>query len=289
MNVVHQPVLLEEVAANVITAGTSLYVDATLGGGGHAYEILRRNPEVHLIGMDMDDEALEMCRHRLEPFKERVVLVKGNFADLEALLGGLSVSSVDAVLFDLGLSSMQLAGRRGFSFYDEEPLDMRMDRNNPLTARDIVNDSREEELRRIFRDYGEEYRAPSIVRAILRARKKAPIDTAKELAAIVTRVKGPKGRIHAATKVFQALRIAVNDELSNLRQGLEGASTMVARGGRIGVISFHSLEDRIVKLTFRDDPGLQQVTKKPIVPGRDEARANPRARSAKLRVAEKLS
>jgi 16S rRNA (cytosine1402-N4)-methyltransferase len=288
MNAVHQPVLLEEVAANVVTGETSLYVDATVGGGGHAYEILKRNPAVHLIGIDVDEEALEISRRCLEPFRERVLLVKGNFANVETILRERAVLSIDAILFDLGFSSIQLAGRRGFSFYDEEFLDMRMDKEIPLTAHEVVNDYEEEELRRILRDFGEEYRAPSIVRAILRARQKAPIASARELAAIVTRTKGPKGRIHAATKVFQALRIAVNDELSNLQKGIQGAMHVTRSGGRIGVISFHSLEDRIVKLAFRDEPCLRQMTKKPIAPGREEARANPRARSAKLRVAEKL-
>jgi 16S rRNA (cytosine1402-N4)-methyltransferase len=288
MDVVHQSVLLEEVAANVVSAEASLYVDATVGGGGHAQEILRRSEAVHLVGIDVDEEALDIARRRLEPFGDRVLLIRGNFGDVEAILRGQSISSVDAILFDLGLSSMQLAGRRGFSFYDEEPLDMRMDRENWLTAHEIINRYSEQDLRRLFRDFGEEYRAPSIVRAVLRARQKAPISSAKELAAIVTRVKGPKGRIHAATKVFQALRIAVNDELSNLQKGIAGATNLLRPGGRMGIISFHSLEDRIVKFTFRDDPLLKPLTKKPIVPGREETRVNPRARSAKLRVAEKL-
>jgi 16S rRNA (cytosine1402-N4)-methyltransferase len=265
-----------------------LFVDATVGGGGHGYRVLERYRNLRLVGIDADEEALAISSERLAPFKDRVLLKKGNFRDLKRILGEESIHEVDSVLFDLGISMYQMSGARGFSFADEASLDMRIDQDEALTAYDVVNRYDYRTLIKIVKDYGEEGDAPRIVRAIIQARKKKPITGAKELAAIIAGAKKGRGKIHPATKTFQALRIEVNSELSNLEKGLQGATDMVRPSGRIGVISFHSLEDRVVKTFFRTNPHLTKTTKKPILPERDEIRSNRRARSAKLRIAEKI-
>ncbi len=287
MDVAHTPVLLEEVTNNLVRDQDRLFVDATVGGGGHSSHILAKYHSLNIIGLDIDEDTLHKAEKTLTDFGGRVTLIRGNFRDLKLCLETIGVSSFDSILFDLGLSTFQIAGHRGFSFNDDEFLDMRMDNRGSLTAYDVVNGYGYDALRRVIFEYGEEYRASRITRVITEERKKNPITTAKELSNVVLKAKRRTGRVHPATKTFQAVRIEVNGELQNLRTGLCAAIAMVAPQGRIGVISFHSLEDRIVKETFRDSPFLNVVTKKPIRPGRPEIVANPRARSAKFRVAEK--
>jgi len=292
----HTPVLLGEVVAQLQPRSGGLYVDATLGGGGHAREILRASsPDGRLIGLDWDEEAISQTRERLSEFGARVQLVRANFAELERVLMSLAVTAVDGVVFDLGVSSRQFdEPTRGFSFQREGPLDMRMSRQLAATALDILRDSSADELADIFFHYGEERKARPIAREIVNSRDRQPIETTTQLSRIVERVLGPKrGRIHPATRVFQALRIAVNDELNNLKRGLEIAGRFLAPGGRMIVISFHSLEDRIVKHFFiehgrGDTATLRIITRKPVTASDEELRDNPRARSAKLRVAEKI-
>jgi len=288
MDVAHIPVLLKEVADNLASDTGKLFVDATVGGGGHSSFILARYPGLSLIGLDADEDNLNVAEARLRDFGGRVTLIRGNFRNLKALLQEVGISSFDSILFDLGLSTFQLAGTRGFSFHNDSFLDMRMDTREPLTAYDVVNKYNYEALKRVLLEFGEEYRASRIARVIMEERKKNPITTAKELADIVGKAKRRTGRVHPATKTFQAIRIEVNKELDSLRAGLGEAIEMAKSKGRIGVISFHSLEDRIVKETFRESPFLSIITKKPIRPGRAEVISNPSARSAKFRVAEKI-
>ena len=271
----------------LLTSGDELFVDATVGGGGHAFRILEAYSRLSLVGIDADDEALALAEVRLAPYKDRVLLKKGNFRDLKRILREESIEGVDAVLFDLGISLYQMSGGRGFSFSDEAALDMRVDREEALTAREVVNRYGYLDLTRIIRQYGEEGDAAKIARLIVDARKKRAIENAKELADIVARAKKGRGKIHPATKTFQAVRMEVNRELANLEDGLRDAADVVKSSGRIGVIAFHSLEDRIVKMFFKDSPLLTPATKKPLRPGREEIASNRRARSAKLRIAEK--
>ena len=206
---------------------------------------------------------------------------------MKELLQSAGVKSIDGALFDLGISSYQLASGRGFSFNDDEELDMRMDRGQGLTAYDIVNSFRQDEIARVLYEYGEEWQSRKIAKAIFEGRKRARIRTGSQLADIVASVKKRTGKIHPATKTFQALRIAVNDELQSLVKGMDGAIDLLSSGSRIGIITFHSLEDRIVKERFRNDRALTALTRKPVRPGLDEIRSNPRSRSAKLRIAQK--
>lgn len=289
IGVAHIPVLLEEVANNLVNDQDTLFIDATVGGGGHSSSILETYRSLNVVGLDVDEDTLRRAEECLKGFGDRVTLIRGNFKDLKACLQTAGVSSFDGILFDLGLSTFQIAGHRGFSFNDDEFLDMRMDNRESLTAYDVVNRYDYEALKRVILEYGEEYRAGRIARVITEERKRKPIATAKELSSAVLKAKRRTGRVHPATKTFQAIRIEVNGELPNLRSGLDDAIGMVRPRGRIGVISFHSLEDRIVKETFRDSPSLNVLTKKPIRPGRPEILVNPRARSAKFRIAEKIS
>lgn len=284
----HIPVLLDEVITNLVDADDEIFVDATIGGGGHGYHILEKYRSLKLVGLDADEEALAIAGERLSPFRDRVQLKRGNFRDLKDILHRESIREVDAVLFDLGISMYQMASERGFSYSDEAELDMRMDREQGLTAYDVVNRYDYPSLTRVIAEYGEEGDAAKLSRAIIQARRKKPIESARELADLVARVKRRRGKIHPATKTFQAIRIEVNRELENIGQGLRQAAEVVRTGGRIGVISFHSLEDRLVKIFFKTDERLAVVTKKAIKPGRDEVRRNRKARSAKLRIAQKL-
>lgn len=285
----HIPVLLKQVTDNLVSEETRLFVDATVGGAGHSVSILDRYPRVALIAFDVDEEVLKIAGERLRPYGERARLMKGNFRHLRDNLTALGIDSCDAILMDLGLSTFQLEGGRGFSFLDEGPLDMRMDPENPVTAYDVVNSYAYEDLKEILREYGEEEKAPRIARAICDARRAKPVATPKELAQVVSKVKWRRGRIHPATKTFQALRIEVNRELESLKKGIEDGVGLLQPGGRLGIISFHSLEDRIVKESFRGDSLLRIITKKPMRAEGEEKRVNPRARSAKLRIAEKVS
>jgi 16S rRNA (cytosine1402-N4)-methyltransferase len=283
----HIPVLLDEVLSNLVTEDDLLFVDATIGGGGHGYYALEKYGRLKLVGIDADEDALALAHERLFPFRDRVILKKGNFRDLKRILEEESIGRIDAVLFDLGISMYQMESERGFSFSDDESLDMRIDRSEALDARDVVNTYDYRALVRIIKEYGEEGDAPRIARAIVGARKRRPITNAKDLAEIIAGAKKGRGKIHPATKTFQAIRIEVNQELSNLRRGLEDGAEVLSKSGRIGAITFHSLEDRIVKAFFKDRPELRILTKKPFKPGTDEIRANRRARSAKLRIAER--
>ncbi len=262
-----------------------VYVDATVGPGGHSEELLKRlPPEGRLIAFDRDEDALRLAGERLKD--GRCTLRKGRFSLLYSLLGG---SMVDGMLFDLGVSMDQLKrSGRGFSFSTDEPLDMRMDASQALTAGEIVNSWSEKELRGVISEYGEERAAGRISMAIVRAR---PIRTSRELARVIEQVMPRRGRIHPATRTFQALRIAVNDELEELKAGLSSASRLLKPGGRLVVISYHSLEDRIVKNFLRDagrEGIFSPLTKKPLTPGQEEVRRNPSARSAKLRAGQRL-
>ncbi len=291
-SVEHFPVLLEETVNLLSREGEAVYVDATIGLGGHSYELLRRNPKAYLIGIDKDPNALEVAEKRLKEFEGRFSLYQADYRDIDEVLKAEGVEATDGILMDLGVSMLQLkTPERGFSFMEEAPLDMRMDPRQRLTAYDVVNRYSERELARIIREYGEERFAPRIARAIVQYRRKKPIETTRELAEIVERAV-PKGfyrRIHPATKTFQAIRIEVNKELEHLKEALLKIPNLLKVGGRVAVISFHSLEDRIVKHTFRhfEKEGLLKVlTKKPITPSEEEIRKNPPSRSAKLRAAE---
>lgn len=261
------------------------YVDATVGLGGHSEEILRRiGPGGRLIGTDRDEAALMMAAERLRD--GRCTIKKAHFSGIHEALGGLKV---DGILFDLGVSMMQLKQeQRGFSFLRDEPLDMRMDTAQELTAEKIVNSYPEKELRRILTEYGEERLSAKIARRIVSER---PIRTTGELAGIAERAYGKRGRIHPATRTFQAIRIAVNRELDEIGEGLRAASDMLRQGGRLVIVSYHSLEDRVAK-NFMKEAARQGVmrilTKKPLTPSLEEIRENPSSRSAKLRAGEKL-
>lgn len=295
----HIPVLAEEVVRGLGCRPGGRYVDCTVGYGGHAALILERSaPDGVLIGMDQDEAALHAAGERLRPYAGRVRLIQGNFQELKQQLRALGVAEVDGVMFDLGVSSAQLdEPARGFSFLADGPLDMRMDLRASLTAATLVNELPEQELADVIYRYGEERYSRRIARAIVRARATQPLARTLELADVVRGSVPPSyrhGRIHCATRTFQALRIAVNRELDVLKGALRDAVEVLTPGGRLCVISFHSLEDRIVKQTFRslsrgDAPCLSLLTKKPLVASEDERAANPRARSAKLRIAERLT
>jgi 16S rRNA (cytosine1402-N4)-methyltransferase len=268
-----------------------IYVDATTGLGGHAEAVLQEiGSDGRLIGIDKDDEVLQRAKKRLSD--SRVMLMQGNFSDMKNLLCVNGITAVDGILFDLGVSSTQLRSpERGFSFTSDALLDMRMDRNQKLSAFDMVNRYPGNELEKILREFGEERLARKIAKAITQWRERKPIETCSELSKIVEKIYGIRGRIHPATRTFQALRIAVNQELAQLKNGLRASLHLLKQSGRLCVISYHSLEDRIVKHFMADNArkGLLRImTKKPITPAPEEIRVNPSSRSAKLRVAEKI-
>jgi len=287
----HLPVMIREVLEVLDPVEGRTYVDATVGLGGHAAMILEKiGQSGRVVGIDRDDEALARTAERLRD--SRVILKKGSFSDLESILHSGGINDADGVLLDLGVSMMQLKDTgRGFSFLSKERLDMRMDSSQELSAWDVVNGYPERELLRILREYGEEYRSVRIVRSIIYERNKKSIDTCAELAEIISRAIGRQGKINPATKTFQALRIEVNRELDELKEGLDASLRVLRKGGRLCVISYHSLEDRVVKHFIKENAKadrLKQLMKKPLVPGIEEIRANPSSRSAKLRGAEKL-
>lgn len=292
----HKPVLLEEVIGFLNPESGKYFIDATADGGGHTEKILKKLPsDGLLVAVDQDEEMIERLKVKFEG-EGRLKFLNGNFGDLYDLCRGYA-KSYDGILFDLGFSSIQLEeSKRGFSFQKDEPLLMTYKKNpeaGDLTAQEIVNKWSEADLREVIKKYGEERYARQIARAILRAREKFPIQTTRALSEIILKAVPRKyhfGRINPATRTFQALRIAVNDELNVLRSGLEGAWRLLGKKGRMAVISFNSLEDRIVKHYFRNlakNEGAQILTKKPIVAEQKEVVLNPRARSAKLRVIEK--
>ncbi|OGW19297.1 MAG: 16S rRNA (cytosine(1402)-N(4))-methyltransferase [Nitrospirae bacterium GWC2_46_6] len=267
------------------------YVDATVGLGGHAAAVLSRlGSSGRLVGIDRDENALGYARQRLG--NNRVALKKGSFSGLQDILLSLDIHKVDGILFDLGVSMMQLKGmERGFSFLSDSRLDMRMDTEQELTAWDIVNKYPEKEMERILREYGEDPYAKRTAKTIVFNRMKKKIDTCRELADIISKACGRRGKIHPATRAFQALRIEVNREMDELKNGLASAVNMLTSDGRLCVISYHSLEDRIVKNFIRESARegvLKILTKKPLTPAYEEVRRNPSSRSAKLRGAEKL-
>lgn len=290
----HLPVLLDEVLHWLRPRPGGRYLDATLGNGGHAAAILDAStPDGRLLGLDADPAAIDVARERLARFGERVVLVNASFRTLDALAAEHGFVPVDGIIMDLGLSSRQLdAGGRGFSFRRDEPLDMRFDPTRGESAADLLNRADEAEIADLLYQYGEERRSRRIARVVVRQRAARPFATTTDLVRAVEVAVGPRrGRLHPATRTFQALRIAVNDELGTLEDGLPAAARALAPGGRLAVISFHSLEDRRVKQFFRaggtPEAPLAELTRKPLVPTAEELARNPRARSAKLRVAER--
>jgi len=287
----HRPVLLREAVEFLNVKADGMYIDATLGGGGHAEEILKRLGRGRLLGLDRDPRALEVAGNRLASFGEKLIMQHGNFAQIDALQAASGLPPVDGVVADLGLSSMQIDdATRGFSFNLPGPLDMRMDPGSDMTAADLVNHADERELADIFFKLGEERHSRRIARAIVKAR---PYRLTTELAQVVTRAIPSRAglhQIHPATRSFMALRLAVNAELENLDQFLDRVLLVLRPGGRVVILSFHSLEDRRVKQAFRrwqDEGRASILTRKVVRPGDEEVQINPRARSAKLRAAEK--
>ena len=306
----HVSVLLEECIEGLAIKPDGIYVDGTLGGAGHSSRIAAKLSTGRLIGIDRDNVALEAAAERLRPFEDRVTLVHANFCDMDQALQGLGIDKVDGILLDLGVSSPQLDdGQRGFSYMTDAPLDMRMNGEDVRDARQIVNTWSYEELKRILYDYGEERFAPRIAAAICRRREQAPIETTLELVDVIKSAmpaSALREKQHPAKRSFQAIRIAVNDELGAVETVMKKAVPLLNPGGRLAVITFHSLEDRIVKNAMAEaakgctcppsfpvcvcgkKPQVRIVTRKPIVSGEEELERNPRARSAKLRICEKL-
>lgn len=311
MEFVHKSIMLAETIESLCIKPDGIYVDGTLGGGGHSLEIAKRlDAGGRLIGIDQDGDAIEAAGKRLAPYADRVTIVRSNYADMKKVLHDLGIEKVDGILLDLGVSSYQLDnGERGFTYREDVPLDMRMDVRQERTARDIVNTYSETELYHIIRDYGEDKFAKNIAKHIVLARKEEPVETTGQLteiikAAIPKKVRAVGG--HPAKKTFQAIRIELNHELDVLKGHLEEMVGILGDGGRLCVITFHSLEDRIVKNIFRTcenpcicPPGFpvctcgrkpkgRVITRKPIVPGEEELKENSRAKSAKLRVFERI-
>lgn len=284
----HVPVLVDAVLDALNPKPGSVIADGTVGGGGHAAKILERIlPGGLLIGLDIDNDAVQACNDRFKDCRGSALIVRDNYANLPRVLRSLKLEAVDGILVDLGVSSRQVdVPERGFSFMREGPLDMRMSQALRITAADIVNTWNRKDLERIFRELGEERFAGRVARAVVESR---PLHTTTQLADLVSRAV-PRRRkgIHPATRVFQALRIVVNEELENLRLFLERAPELLKPGGVVCVISYHSLEDRMVKRAFRRREGFETLTKKPVTPTDEEIRSNPRARSAKLRALRRL-
>ena len=305
----HESVLPEETIKYLNIKPDGIYVDGTLGGAGHAGRVLEHLPNGKLIGIDQDAEALETARERLKPFADRTILVKDNFVNIGRILNQLKIEKVDGILLDIGVSSYQIDNPdRGFSYREDAPLDMRMDRDRLLTAKDVVNTYSKEDLQRIIREYGEEPFASNIAKHIVNEREKRPIETTGELAAIIEQAipaKVRKGKAGFAKKTFQAIRIEVNSELDVLKDSIDTMIDLLNPGGRLCIITFHSLEDRIVKNAFRRNqepctsppdfpvcvcgkvPKGHVLTKRPVIPSQEECSRNKRATSAKLRVFEK--
>jgi len=304
VNSFHTPVLTKEILNYFYFKKGGVYIDCTLGGGGHSKAILENiYPHGLLIGIDQDTEAIETAKEELKSYIDKVKLVKGNFKNLEGILSSLNIETVSGIIFDLGVSFHQLKEKkRGFSFKEDSHLDMRMDLTQKFNADILINSYSEKDLAKIFEKYGEERFSKRIARIIVRERKKKAITTAKQLADLIIKTlpgdkKKKTWRIHPATRVFQAIRIEVNQELKNLEKGLDQAISVLEDRGRICVVSYHSLEDRIVKHLFKEaeragkeqkNYGLEILTKKPIRPFFEEVKDNPKARSAKLRAAEKI-
>jgi 16S rRNA (cytosine1402-N4)-methyltransferase len=290
MKVIHQPVLQDVVLDMLNLRQDGTYVDATIGPGGHSEHIIKSLGSAgRLIGIDRDPEALKIAAERLPD--KRVTLMRGRFSDMEHLLLQAGISQIDGVLFDLGISMVQMRDPlRGFSFLSDERLDMRMDREQAISAWEVVNKCSGKELETILKEYGEERLAHKIAQAIVRERSRKTIDTCSELSKLVAAVYGWRGKVHPATRTFQALRIEVNRELDQLDAGLDTSVRLLKKGGRMCVISYHSLEDRKVKHFLAENAKkgtIKILTKKPLIPQQEERRVNPSSRSAKLRAAEK--
>ncbi|MBQ9087009.1 MAG: 16S rRNA (cytosine(1402)-N(4))-methyltransferase RsmH [Clostridia bacterium] len=310
MNFSHRSVLLYECMEGLAIRQDGIYVDGTAGGGGHSAEIASRLGEGKLIAIDQDEAAIAAASARLEPFGQRAVVVRSNFCEIASVCRELGIDGIDGLLLDLGVSSYQLdTPERGFSYQADAPLDMRMDKRKSLDAYRVVNEYPESKLKKILYDYGEERFAPAIAAAIVRERAKAPIETTAQLSNLIKYAMPPaarEGGHHPAKRSFQAIRIEVNGELDVIEPAIRDAVRLLKPGGRIAIITFHSLEDRIVKQTFADlsrgctcpkdfpicvcgnRPTVKTVNKKPILPNAEELSENPRSRSAKLRVAQKL-
>lgn len=306
----HESVLLNETVRGLNIRPDGIYVDGTLGGGGHAYEICRKlGDKGSIVGIDQDSAAIEAAGIRLKDFEGKVTIVRSNYCDMKSLLHNMGIDRVDGIVLDLGVSSYQLdTAERGFSYREDAPLDMRMDTRQKMTARDIVNDYSEIELYRVIRDYGEDKFAKNIAKHIVSARGKSPIETTNQLAEIIRQsipMKFQKKTGHPAKRTFQAIRIELNRELDVLRESLDDMIDILNPGGRLCIITFHSLEDRIVKNAFRKNENPctcpkdfpvcvcgkvskgSIVTKKPVLPGAEEVEKNSRSKSAKLRIFER--
>lgn len=304
----HIPVLIDQVLKYLINDPSGIYVDGTVGGGGHCFEILKKlAPNGRLVGIDFDDKALEYAKDRLKSFEKRVILKKGNFAEIGDILGSSEINQVDGILLDLGVSSHQIdTGKRGFSYLVQGPLDMRMSAETKTTAKEIINTFSEQDLEQIFREFGEERKARYVARAIVRERGYNQITTTQQLVKIIEPVFPFKYRIKSLARIFQAIRIAINKELENLQIFLNQSLDLLKSGGRLVIINYHSLEDRMVKEFFARQinpcecpPGLpvcvcgkqptsRVLTKKIVRPTEQEIKANPRCRSARLRAVEKI-
>ena len=310
MDFKHISVLLDETIDGLDIKPDGIYVDGTLGGGGHSYEILKRlSPKGRLIGIDQDGEALKAAGERLKEFENQITLVRSNYCEIDKVLKELNVEKVDGILLDIGVSSYQLDNlERGFSYKSDAPLDMRMDTRQELTAADVVNTYSENELYKIIKDYGEDKFAKNIAKHIVLARKEKPLETTKELSEVIKRAIPMKVQAkggHPAKKTFQAIRIEVNQELTVLKESIDKMIDLLKPNGRICIITFHSLEDRIVKTKFRENenpctcpPNFpvcvcgkkskgKVITRKPIIPSEDEIEENKRAKSSKLRIFER--
>ncbi len=306
----HRSVLLDECIDGLAIKPEGIYVDGTAGGGGHSFEIAKRLTTGKLIAIDQDAAAITAASERLAPLGERAVVVRSNFCEIASVCRELGVEQIDGLLLDLGVSSYQLdTAERGFSYQADAPLDMRMDKRRSLTAAEVVNEYSEERLKKILYEYGEERYSAAIAAAIVREREKHPIESTAQLSNLIKYAIPPaarEGGHHPAKRSFQAIRIEVNGELDVIEPAIRDAVSLLRKGGRVAIITFHSLEDRIVKQTFADlargctcpkdfpicvcgnKPILKQVNKKPILPSAEELAENPRSRSAKLRVAQKL-
>ena len=306
----HISVLLEECLEGLNIKPDGIYVDGTLGGAGHSSQIVKRLTTGRLIGIDRDPVALEASGKRLEPYQDRITLVHSNFCEMKQVMEDLGIPGVDGILLDLGVSSPQLDdGERGFSYMADAPLDMRMNNQDALTAYEVVNTWSQDELKRILFDYGEERYAPRIASSICRRREEKPIETTLELVDVIRSAMPPQAlreKQHPAKRSFQAIRIAVNDELGSVEKAMRDAIPLLNPGGRLAIITFHSLEDRIVKNAMAEaakgctcppnfpvcvcgkKPIVKLISRKPIVATEEELEVNPRSRSAKLRVCEKL-
>ena len=306
----HFSVMLKETVDSLKAENGGVFVDGTMGGGGHSYEILSRSDNSRLIGIDQDKEAIAAATKRLENFKGRFTSVNKNFSEIKNILDELGIDKIDGAVLDLGVSSYQLDnGERGFSYMHDAPLDMRMNRDNPLSAYEVVNDYSIEELTRIFYEYGEENWSKRIAEFIEERRKIVPVKTTGELVDIIKAAIPKKARMegsHPAKRIFQAIRIEVNGELKILKRAIEDFLDVLSPGGRLSVITFHSLEDRIVKNVFAEyakgcicpkefpvcvcgkKPEVKLITRKPILPSDEELEVNSRSKSAKLRIAEKI-